>query len=547
MRQCKSHTSRIISPRRVSAAALVLTLSIPPIEAAAISVDLTSEMVPVLSGASQGDEFGYSFAVGDINGDGASELAIGAPGRRVSLGQTNEPDDTASWSHAGAVYVFDCEALGRALAGDGVAAALQFTHPHSGSRFGSELLFLDIDGNGTDELLIAAPDGAPQGEIRTGQVFVFDMADSAWVAPGSRDSGDALTVLTGDGSGDGFGTHLEACDIDGDGRPELIVSAPGADVETIMNAGLVYIFDHASLAVSGISRASRSAIGILSGAADGDAVRTVRTADFDGDGCNELIIGAHQVDVREGARQDAGAVYVVPTKALEFRAQDSEDAIRVFSAATAATDIIAGGDARAFLGRAIAVGDVDGDGVDDLLISSHTAGRSDKRSNATGAAYLVFGGSEGETSSPPDTLWNAPPARSEQRMVVTFRGRSMWDIFGLASLIRDLNNDGFADIAIAAQFVDGFDRERESSGEIYLYWGSLRSVMEAKAGSAEKADAILVGNIWDTAGGALASLDFTGDGRLDLIVGAPHARGDEQSDRRRGKVYFAAAELLLAR
>ena len=123
----------------------------------------------------------------------------------------------------------------------------------------------------------------------------------------------------------------------------------------------------------------------------------------------------------------------------------------------------------------------------------------------------------------------------------------MWDIFGLSPLIADLNGDGFEDVAVAAQLVNGMDGERKRSGEIYVYWGSLRSVVSAKSGTADRSDLILVGAAGDAVASALVTVDVTGDGRPELVVGAPNASGLGEEDTRRGRIYITPAELLRAR
>ncbi len=507
--------------------ACVLVAAASPIGATAI--DLTSDSISTLVGLNPGDEFGWSLAVGDIDGDGSPELAAGAPG---------------TGAHAGAVYIISTDELAARHHGLWNSRAISIEHPTPASRFGATLLFMDIDDDGNDELIVGAPESSPSGEVRTGQIFVFDLpANTATLT-----SSDATATIAGDNNGDGFGSCLESCDLNADGRPELLVGAPGGDAGSRINAGLVYAIETSRMMSAVAQRVSDVAAGVVAGANAGDALQTVRAADLDGDGSVELVLGAHQFDPPDpngggtGHIEDAGAVYIAPARSLFSGTPGDPAAID-----DVATARIHGVDERAFLGRAIATGDVDGDGATDVVVSAHAAGRDGDRHSARGAAFLLFGDRDAGAAGLPDSLGSERPTGDRDARIVTLQGRSMWDIFGLSPLIADLNGDGFGDIAIAAQFVNGMDGERVRSGEVYAYRGSLRSVMSAKSGSAERSDLVLVGAAGDAVASALVAVDVTADGRPELVVGAPNASGLDEEDTRRGRIYITPAELLRAR
>ncbi len=113
--------------------------------------------------ADAGDRFGASLAIGDLDGDGDGELAVGSPGENAGA-----PD-------AGAAHVIDA-ALGSAptsarwtMASRGVAGATV-----RGAGFGTALGMWDIDGDGRDELGVGIPGATVRGRTGAGRVQVID-------------------------------------------------------------------------------------------------------------------------------------------------------------------------------------------------------------------------------------------------------------------------------------------------------------------------------------------------------------------------------------
>lgn len=165
----------------------------------------------VLLALAPNDAFGSAIAVGNLDGDAAPDLAIGAPG---------------AWSGAGSVYIFLDQALDPTQIGYGLPT-LELRAGTNGARFGSTLLLADLDADGLDDLLVGAPSYDPTGAgtktIQAGAAWMFD-APTLTAAAGD--------VLFTDHASRSFqkeegclrtGERMAAPDLDADGVSDLVL------------------------------------------------------------------------------------------------------------------------------------------------------------------------------------------------------------------------------------------------------------------------------------------------------------------------------------
>lgn len=489
------------------AASLLLLLAASPALGRTIDLAATPASL-VVRGREAREAFGSALCAADLDGDGAAELAVGAPG-------LSSPDGPAA---AGGVFVFARSALASprlpVVARDDETRLLPGPAAHSG--FGVSLASGDLNADGLDDLVIGAPGVGGGYDLARGAVYVYfgaeDFLDGTPRPP---------AVILGDVGADRLGASIHVADLDGDGYPELVAAAPGARGPSAKDAGFVFVVPAHGLPAPGETLAvSDASAGEVRGDHAGDALTGLADADLDGDGRPELLLGAYCADAPD-ERVDAGVLAVVaPSEVLGART----------SVGSCARGVVTGELARGFLGRSIHTGDIDADGLDDVLVSAYAAG-DDGDAQARGAAYVLFG----------NVLASVGTLDLLEAEVPKFVGRR-WDLLGLPVLLADLNGDANDDIVIASQFADAGD-ERQRCGRVSLFWGSLPSVVSAKAGSPDRADVTILGErAFDALGGSLLAADVVGGPSPDLVVGAPEA-GFEGAPSA-GQVVIVSDELL---
>lgn len=218
--------------------------------------------------------FGESLASGDVNGDGAADLAVGAPGRSYG-------EDTN-----GTVHVLLGSTRGLTATGGQVwsqASAGIAEDPENSDEFGAQVDLADHDGNGHADLAVAVPnEGTGQCDDGEGGFEPCSYEGAVHVLYGRPASASRAAGLTAEGSqlwrkgqglpgpaqaGDEFGSALVSGDFDGDGRFELAVHSSGDH----SNAGAVYVLKGGTggLTASGLQRWTQDSPGVPGAAEPG--------------------------------------------------------------------------------------------------------------------------------------------------------------------------------------------------------------------------------------------------------------------------------------
>lgn len=203
-----------------------LTRPRPLILAAALLVLVAGEAPAHLSiirqgyetggGNHPGDEFGRALAVGDFNGDGLDDLAMGAP-----------KEDVGSLLDVGSISINYGSMHGLTHVGSIAYVATDMTGSLvAGAHLGWSLVAADFNTDGYDDLAIGAPQEDIGSAIRAGSVYLM-RGSSAGLQPWTYLTQDDFSF--GVEAGDQFGWSLAAGDLNGDGRPDLVIGSPGED------------------------------------------------------------------------------------------------------------------------------------------------------------------------------------------------------------------------------------------------------------------------------------------------------------------------------
>lgn len=313
-------------------------------------------------------------------------------------------------------------------------------------------------------------------------------------------------------------------DFNGDGIADVFVGAPfskGPDNKR-NNAGKVSIyFGRGDGTLSGIRDAALEAPPAGAGpdvtiyGSDATGIGgLLLPGDYNGDGVDDLALGAPSATPAPNQAL-YGAVYVY----FGTRGLASGTRYDLAGQAGPAPSAILGGISTISLsGGSLAKGDVNGDGITDLVVGAYlwTKGIA----AFTGAAFLFlgkrdFGGFR--SMSAPVTAANGPDG--------AFAGIDSNDFFGESLAVTDVNFDGFGDLVIAAPFADAQGNKKQDAGDVYIllggtaFSGKVSRDLNTAAGAAD----ILIygGSNSDNIGASLMSWDFDGDGKPDLLVGAP--------------------------
>lgn len=462
-----------------------------------------SQPNPVLGaswlGTHDDERVGYIISgLGDLNGDGFDDFCVGNFHTNLDWPDGNTRD-------AGGVYVI----LGK---GSGLLFSASLEQADA-TLYGNSLREAvgidigrggDINGDGYNDIIVGATDYLTSG----GYAYImfgepsFSWGDSVIL----RNEADAS--IQGQLPGDALGTSLDIIgDLNNDGFDEFIVSAKNAS-GILEASGKIYLFRGKA---SGWTRnmtiddATSVFIGDVAYRNAGHQAKGV--GDVNGDGIPDFAFSGHN----DGGLNDGGRVFLIFGRiSMNWGSNYSLlNADVIFSGEDPSSYGWAGYQIRG-------AGDVNKDGIDDLLISDF------RHNNLTGKVYLILGKQSGWQDinlSQADASWIGQTADD-------------WAGYSVSSGF-DYNNDGYSDFCIGAHFNDDF---AEDAGRMHLVYGKSSGFQQD----------VYLGNVFPILDGETINNllghavdgvgDFNGDGTDDFSVSATY--NDEAGHENYGKIYL---------
>ncbi len=464
-----------------------------------------------ISGVSSGGNFGVSVGTaGDVNGDGYSDVIVGANTADyfsltdcgeacIYRGSATGVDTTLFWSEygptAGAQFGYSVGPAGD-VNGDGLAdvvvGAFDYSSPESVEGFfavfqsykttmisnfwvesnqaGALLGFSvatagDVNGDGFSDVVVGEP-GYSNGQSQEGAIQLY-------YGTGDKPSTAVNWNLLGDFASPNYAWSVaSAGDVNGDGYDDFLIGDPSFSDGAAGNRGRVFLEYGSAIGPNGVW----SAVGGAAG--DQLGISVASAGDVNGDGFDDIIVGAHQGGV------GVGKALIWYGRAGGLLSGQVADSVTATSSATQ------------FGGSVACAGDVNGDGYADVIVGAPTDAST---VSGEGSVFVYLGGSGGLSHT---VAWSAHGGQQDAHMGQAVAGGG------------DINGDGYSDIVAG---VPDYDKP---AGPFFLVdSGRILWALGGPAGLGAIQYVEGSGNLRLGCSIAFAG-DVNGDGYSDVVAGA---------------------------
>ena len=430
----------------------------------------------------------------DFNGDGFADIPVGAPGS----------------FHAGHI-------------GAGSVSVLYGPHLnssknqrfHQGSPgiiganermdyWGESLSYGDFNADGFDDLVVAAPREDIGQTVNSGSVWILYGSDSGLRSESSWGFNQASSGIPGvNEENDLWGSALVSGDFNGDSYADLVIGAPYQDVGELVDAGSILVLLGGATGLSSLNAMEfhQDTDGVPGANEAGDLWgNSLASADFNGDGYDDVIVGAPGESI--GVIENAGAFTVMFGSEQGLNADGSI----LFHQGT--PGIPGGPEEGDHWAETLTTGDFDGDGYSDLAVGNPDESIGTKP--FTGAVTLLYGWEAGFEISKSKLFHQGSPKMAG--------GNEPNDKWGSVLETGDFDGDGFHDLAIGTP--------NESIGSI-LEAGAVTFVYGSSTGLDGRGSRLFHQNTSRVPGGSeladhwgdsIMSADLNADGRSDVLV-----------------------------
>ncbi|MEU3090368.1 FG-GAP repeat protein [Streptomyces massasporeus] len=358
----------------------------------------------------------------------------------------------------------------------------------------------DFNGDGKPDLTVGVPGDTVGGHPRAGSVIVANGTSTGPASTATRFN-QATTGVGGDPEDDdSFGQSVASCDFDSNGYADLAVSSPLEAVGTTEGAGMLTVFYGQSGGLSGSSSETfdeDTANYPGSVAKDEVFAYSLAAGDVNGDGYCDLAIG--QPLDNAGGQSNAGTIKLMYGTSTGLNAADT---VQIDQNTTNVPGVP---EAEDRFGEQVAVADVNGDGVGDLITA--TVGEQISGGSDRGSLHILYG-----------PIDNGTPASGGY--IDSGNVTGIGEFAGSALVVGHFDDDEYADVAVGVS--DEEVGTKGAAGRLAVFYGGAQGLSANSRVKLFDQDTPGISGApesEDYFAASLAAGDFDGDGTDDLVVG----------------------------